>query len=263
VGAPPLEPSPGRAPHGPRGHRCGALLRRPDGAGRGELRGRPRCPDRPAGTERRGKDDPHARDAGCAGSPARGGAFRRASRGGGHPTALGLHAAGARPLPGHAGRRAGRLLRPAARALAAGRGAPSQGAAGGAGTARPVERADGQAVRRYAAAPAAGRRSRPRPGGHRARRALRGTGPRGCGQPVGEPASADSGRSNGAVLEPPAGPGPGPLPGHHHDRPGAHRAAGGGGNPARLVRAPPAPPPRELPEPGLAAALPGRGGRQR
>ena len=34
-------------------------------------------------------------------------------------------------------------------------------------------------------------------------------------------------RSNGAVLEPPAGPRPGPLPGHHHDRPGAHVLQGG------------------------------------
>src|SRR6478672_7992172 len=249
--------------YGPRGPRRRVLLRRPGGARRRQLRDHPRRPDGAARTQRGRQDHVDADHA----RRAHPGSWRGAApRGGGRQrrqAALGLHAAGARPVPGDAGRRSGRLLRPAARALPHGgdRACPSPARrARDGGTLGP---AHGQAVGRSAAAAPARHRARPRAGGDRARRAVRGTGSGGGGRAVPEPARASPVRLHRCLLQPPAGPGAEPVRGHPHGQRGADRPARPSREPAGRVDRRAAPTQRPCTRPAVAGPVPRRHRRER
>ncbi len=151
---------------------------------------------------------------------------------------LGVHASGAWPLSRDARGRPAGLPRPAARHGPRRRHQLGARPARGARPRRPVVGPAGQAVRRHAAAAAAGRRAGPRPRGDRARRAVRRARPGGGRGAVSHTAATGARRSDRAVLQPPARPGPGPVRVDRHARRRAHGARGPGRRPPGVVRPP-------------------------
>ena len=163
------------------------------------------------------------------------------------PGPVRLHAGGAGPVPADAGAGPARSTS-ASCAGASRRPWPQRGYL--AGASRPGRAGGGPAGRAVARQPAAGpadRRAGNEPGPAGARRAVLRPGPdrhRGHGRAAVRPGR---GGRDGAVLQPPAGPGPGPVPGRgdHRARPdrAGRRTGGAAGQGAAAVHRHPVPGP--------------------
>ena len=174
----------------------------------------------------------------------------------GRPPPFRLHARGARPVPGHARGRAARVPRPAARDEQGRRGRGHRRLVGAARGGRPGGQQGRVALPRQPAAHPAGRRAGARPRPPRPRRAAGRARPDRDRRHRRRARRAGPSRALRAVLQPPAGPGRGPVHVGHDHRPrpaGRDRSGGRAGH----QRSPPAGGPgrgRPGRRPGLGAS---------